>query len=88
MLKLVLLALITILIVAFSLANSHHVFLSVVVGAPLQIRLVFLLLSTYFLGIATPIFYRLFKTMRDDKRMKREKELEKAIQQVENDIVR
>lgn len=37
-------------VVAFSVANTHHVELSFVFGPPVRVRMIFLLLSTFSLG--------------------------------------
>ncbi|MCP4678534.1 MAG: hypothetical protein GY854_24095 [Deltaproteobacteria bacterium] len=64
MMKLVTAIIATILVVAFAISNSHHVQLSFGFGTPVNIRLVFLLLSTFFLGMTVPVFARLFHNLK------------------------
>ena len=85
--KLALAVLVTIGIVAFSIANSTHVQLSFVVGRPVQIRLIFLLICAFFVGMAVPVFHRLVRRLDHDRRMTRERELQQAIERVGSDIV-
>ena len=87
MFQLALAILITVVIVVFSVANSHHVQLSFIVGAPAEVRLVFLLMCSFFMGIVVPIFYQLIQRSKSDKKMKQEKELQQAIQLVDRDLV-
>lgn len=37
-------------VVAFAVANTHHVEMSIVIGAPIRVRLIFLLMSTFAVG--------------------------------------
>lgn len=87
MIKLALAVLATIVIVVFCISNSHHVDLSCGVGKPIQIRLIFLLLSAFIIGMAVPVFYRLIRRLDRDKLIKRETELQRAIERVDGDIV-
>ena len=87
MVQLVLAILITVVIVVFSVVNSHHVQLSFVIGAPVEVRLVFLLMCTFFVGMAVPTFHRLVRRLKRDKELKREKELQQALQRVDRDLV-
>jgi len=87
MVRLALAVLITVVIVVFSISNSHHVDLSCCVGKPIQIRLVFLLMSTFFIGMAVPIFYRLIRRLDHDRLMERENNLQQAIERVDRDLV-
>ena len=87
MVQLALTILITIVVVVFSVANSHHVQLSFVIGAPAEVRLVFLLMCAFFMGMVAPIFNRLIQRLRRDKKTRREKELQQAIQRVDRDLV-
>jgi|GEM_PF-3340244 uncharacterized integral membrane protein len=75
MLRLVLTVVGTIALVTFAMSNSHHVGLSVVLGAPVRIRLVFLLLVTFFVGMSIPLFYSTVKHMRASQRRKRAKKM-------------
>jgi uncharacterized integral membrane protein len=87
MARLALAVLITIVIVVFSISNSHHVDLCCAVGPPIKIRLIFLLMSTLLVGMAVPIFYGMLHRMKRREQMKRENELQQAIQQVDRDIL-
>ncbi len=58
----------TVLIVGFAVANTHHVDLSLVFGAPVQVRLIFLLASTFSLGALTGILVRLIAEVRKERR--------------------
>ncbi|MHC4176050.1 MAG: hypothetical protein ACYSWU_01000 [Planctomycetota bacterium] len=86
MVKLALAVLLTIVIVVFSISNSHHVDLSLALGDPIQIRLVFLLLSAFIVGMAVPIFYRLIRRLDHDRLVKRENELQQTIERFDQDI--
>ncbi len=70
MLRLVLSVLITIVFVAFVMMNTHHVALSVVVGEPVKIRLIFLLLATFVLGIMSSSFFIMVRQVRQRKRVR------------------
>ncbi len=86
MVKLVLAVLLTIVIVVFSISNSHHVDLSFALGDPIQVRLIFLLLSALILGMAIPVFYRLIRHLDHNKLVKRENDLQQAIERIDQDI--
>ena len=86
MIRLILAVLATIVIVVFAISNSHHVDLSLAVGKPVEIRLIFLLLSAFIVGMAVSVFYRLFRRLDQHKLMKRENELQQAMDRVEQDI--
>lgn len=87
MTKLALTVLATIVIVVFAISNSHHVDLSCGVGKPVEIRLIFLLLTAFIVGMAVPVFYRLIRRLDRDTLVKRENELQQAIERVNGDIV-
>ena len=87
MLKLIFAILVTVAVVTFSLSNSHDVELSLIFGPPVKIRLIFLLLCTFFLGMTVPIFHGIVRRIGDNRRAKREKKLEDAIQRVDQDLV-
>lgn len=87
MFKFILVVLLTVVIVTFSIANSHHVPMSLIFGAPIRIRLVFLLLSTFFIGMAVPIFHRLIKGVKDNKEIKRERKRNQIIQREGHDLL-
>ncbi len=86
MIKLALVVLTTIAIVVFAISNSHHVDLSLAVGKSIEVRLIFLLLSAFIIGMMVPVFYRLFRRLDQEKLLKRESELQQAIDRVEQDI--
>jgi len=73
MLRLVVTVLATVLVVAFAMANTHHVELSFVLGAPVQVRLVFLLASSFVVGLLTAMFVQLVGSVRARSRARREK---------------
>lgn len=50
MVRLILAVVLTISVVSFVMVNTHHVNLSFVVGPPVKIRLIFLLMSAFFVG--------------------------------------
>lgn len=85
--RLAMAVLVTIAIVAFGIANSNHVQLSFVVGRSVQIRLIFLLICAFFIGMGVPVFHRLVRRLEHDRRMTRERELQQAIERVGSDIV-
>ncbi len=87
MIKLTLTVLATVMIVVFAISNSHHVDLSLAVGKPVEIRLIFLLLSAFIIGMTVPVFYRLVRRLDQHKLMKRENELQQAIERVDQDLV-
>lgn len=49
----------TAFVVAFGMANSHHVQLAWVLGEPVEMRLIFLLSIAFGLGVLTVAFHRL-----------------------------
>lgn len=73
MTRLVLTILATILVVAFAMVNTQHVELSFVFGAPVQVRLVFLLASSFVAGMVCVVFLQLLGTVRARARAKRER---------------
>lgn len=54
----------TALFAAFSLANTQHVELSLVFGAPVEIRLIFLLFIAFGSGVFATIFQRMLHDAR------------------------
>jgi len=54
--QLVLAVLVTVVLVAFGMANTHQVELSIVVGAPVKFRLIVLMALAYAAGIVTAWF--------------------------------
>lgn len=57
--QLVVAIVLTVVLVAFSVANSHHVALSYVFGEPTRVRLIFLLWIAYGAGLLASILYLL-----------------------------
>ncbi len=70
----------TIVFVAFVMMNTHHVALSMVIGEPVKIRLIFLLLTTFVLGVMSSSFYVMVRQVRHKKhvRLQPEKPLDLA----------
>ena len=68
MLRLLLAVAVTVAVVIFVMMNMHHVTLSFIVGPPVKIRLIFLLLSTYVVGILTAAFATMIWRVRLDRR--------------------
>jgi uncharacterized integral membrane protein len=66
--KLFIYLLASILLVAFAFSNSEHVALSFIFGAPVHIRLIFLLLVTFLIGASVPVFYFLLSDARRRRR--------------------
>jgi uncharacterized integral membrane protein len=76
MIRLVLVLLATILVVAFFVMNLHPVTLSLVVGPPVQIRLIFLIITAFILGLIGGAVFK-FVTARyvKPKRPRRDRDL-------------
>jgi len=70
--RLILAVLITIAVVVFAMANMHFVVLSLVFGPPLQMRLIFLLMSAFAAGIITASFVMMVRKIRLKRSVKRE----------------
>jgi uncharacterized integral membrane protein len=87
MIRLALAVIATIVIVVFCFSNSHHVELSCGVGRSIQLRLIFLLLTTFILGMAVPVFFRLIRRLDSERNLRREMELRQAAERVDEDIV-
>jgi uncharacterized integral membrane protein len=83
--KLVLAILMTIVIVVFAICNSHHVDLNLAVGK-MEVRLVFLLLTAFVVGMMVPVFYRLYRSADEKRLRKRETELQQAMERIHHDI--
>lgn len=64
MFRLVVAVALTIIFVAFIMMNTHHVGLSMVVGEPVKIRLIFLLLAAFALGMMSASFYAMVRQVR------------------------
>ncbi len=70
MLRLLLAMVATVTVVVFVMVNSHHVALSVVVGPPVKIRLIFLLMLTFILGSLVTAFGGMFVRLRVRRRVR------------------
>jgi len=68
MIRLALLIGSTVLLVAFVMMNMHLVTLNVVVGPPVQIRLIFLLLTAFFIGLALSWSFKAIRKTRARRR--------------------
>ncbi len=51
MMRLIIAVLFTVTLVTFVMANTHHVMLNFFIGPPVQIRLIFLIISAFFSGV-------------------------------------
>jgi len=87
MVRLALAVIATIAIVAFVISNSHHVDLSLAVGKPVEIRLIFLLLCAFIIGMIVPVFFRLVHRLDSEKQLRRESELRRAAEGLDQDVV-
>ena len=58
----------TVILVGFAMANTHHVALSFVIGAPVEIRMIFLVLTTLLVGMAIPVGYQVVRRARLSRR--------------------
>ncbi|MBI4704538.1 MAG: DUF1049 domain-containing protein [Deltaproteobacteria bacterium] len=64
MVRLVLIVVATAAVVAFAVANSHHIELSLVLGKPAQIRLIFVLGTTFLAGLVTGVLWSTLRQLR------------------------
>lgn len=87
MIQLIITVLMTIAVVIFSITNSHHVELSFVIGAPVKIRLIFLLLSTFITGMTVPIYFHMVERLKNNKKLKMEQEFQEAVKRVDRDLL-
>jgi len=67
----------TAIAVVFVMANTHHVELSLVFGSPVEVRLIFLLMSTFLLGVLVSSFLGMISKVRLKRRIFRELRKEK-----------
>jgi uncharacterized integral membrane protein len=72
MLRLLIAIVITILIVAFVMMNMHFVSISLVVGPPVRIRLIYLLLTALVIGMLSATFIKMIKSLRQRRRARQE----------------
>ena len=59
MLQLIVAVVLTVAVVLFGMANSHHVELSYVWGEPIRIRMIFLLAIAFLAGAVTSYLYQM-----------------------------
>jgi uncharacterized integral membrane protein len=64
MARLIIAILATILVVAFAMANTHHVELSLVFGKPAEIRVITLLAAAYGSGILTGVIWGMVRRLK------------------------
>jgi uncharacterized integral membrane protein len=75
MVQLIVAMLMTISVVAFAMANSHHVEMGAVLGEPIRIRLFFLMSIFYVAGALTAFFYQLLaRVSRRSRHIERSRE--------------
>jgi len=80
-LRLTLAVILTVLFVGFSLANAHHVEMSLVFGKPIEIRLIFLLGSTFALGAMSALIWTLVRNVKRRRRAEMKQQVQQQIQQ-------
>jgi uncharacterized integral membrane protein len=83
MVQLILATVLTIVVVAFSMSNAHHVQLSYAFGRPIEVRLIFLLLCTYLAGAATAYFYHMIRRVQRDAQRRKQRLVAKRRQLME-----
>ena len=59
MLQLIVAVVLTVVVVLFAMANSHHVELSYVMGEPIRIRMIFLLAVAFLAGAVSTYLYQI-----------------------------
>jgi uncharacterized integral membrane protein len=62
----------TILVVAFVMMNMHVVTISLVVGPPVQIRLIYLLVTAFIIGMLSATFVKMVQRLRQRRRAQRD----------------
>jgi len=70
MARLIAVVLITVVIVVFAMANMHHIELSLVVGKPAQVRLIFLLGSAYLAGMVTSVLWGMARKLQRSRELR------------------
>lgn len=77
--RLVIAILATVLVVAFAMANTHRVELSLVFGRPAEIRLIFLIGTTYIAGVLTGTFWGMVRRIKQAESAPRRLESSEAM---------
>jgi len=70
MFRLILAIVATVTAVVFVMANTHHVEISFVFGAPVRVRMIFLLMVTFLTGVVTAGLWGLVSNVRWRRRMR------------------
>ena len=86
MTRLILAVVVTIAVVVFAMANMHFVVLSLVVGPPVQIRLVFLLMSCFLAGVISFWFFLMVRKIRSRQRFGKASEAREKPGELEGQI--
>ncbi len=71
MIRLVAAIALTVVAVVFVMANTHDVKLSFIFGSPVEVRLIFLLMSTFLLGAVATGFFGMISSLRLKRRLSR-----------------
>lgn len=70
MVRLISAVLVTIVVVVFSMVNTHQVPMSLVFGPPFQAPLIFMLMVAYLAGLLTAFLYSLFHGAKEERARK------------------
>lgn len=84
--RLVIVMLGTIVAVLFSLANSHHVNVSLIFGAPVRIRMIFVIAGAYCLGIISTIIFEQWQRVRRKRDFEEARQAASAAEEGHRDI--
>ena len=76
MFQLIILVVIVVFVTIFAMDNLHHVELGIIAGKPVQVRMVFLLLTCYLLGFFSSSVLSLYKRARNGKPRKKAAEVD------------
>lgn len=57
----------------FAVANSHHVELSLIFGAPVRMRMIFLLAGTFVAGVISTIVFQGYRELRRQREERNQK---------------
>jgi uncharacterized integral membrane protein len=66
--KFITVALITLVVVIFAMSNMHIVSISFFVGPPVEVRLIFLLMCSFAMGVLLTLFYLMLKKIMINRR--------------------